>query len=289
MRVCTPWDHPRVCGGAARFCSAASACRGPSPRVRGSPAPARRRLAPAGTIPACAGEPSTMGARRRSGRDHPRVCGGAYARRVPTYMAEGPSPRVRGSRRSRLGIGAGRGTIPACAGEPYRRQTNPLAIGDHPRVCGGAAITSAWLMTFRGPSPRVRGSLGLVAKVRQAEGTIPACAGEPCPLRISRGARRDHPRVCGGAEAGVTLIRDGRGPSPRVRGSLGGGLKRGVDVGTIPACAGEPRCRRPSARAAGDHPRVCGGARRQADCARLVAGPSPRVRGSLTTRRAIRP
>ena len=94
-----------------------------------------------------------------------------------------------------------------------------------------------------------------------------------------RALRGVHPRVCGGAKPIVIPGRVNTGPSPRVRGSRqlrrrgsalrgsiprvcgGAGRYQSVpDLGSIPACAGEPgledayRCH-PRV-----HPRVCGGA-----------------------------
>ena len=71
------------------------------------------------------------------------------------------------------------GSIPACAGEPlpWRRETGSLRV--YPRVCGGTTDRAAFLWVVVGLSPRVRGNLGLHTQPDPANGSIPACAGEP--------------------------------------------------------------------------------------------------------------
>ena len=110
--------YPRVCGGAtAQFLSSASRV-GLSPRVRGSHRQRAVMLHREGSIPACAGEPSGAGSRRRHRRVYPRVCGGAAFTSLGSVDIAGLSPRVRGSRRGRGGSLDQFGSIPACAGEP---------------------------------------------------------------------------------------------------------------------------------------------------------------------------
>ena len=112
--------HPRVCGEAARLVDQVSGGTGPSPRVRGSPRARRRRAPRGGSIPACAGKPRRASTGLPVYRVHPRVCGEATNRQEVVMFRKGPSPRVRGSRaRLRLGSASG-GSIPACAGKPYR-------------------------------------------------------------------------------------------------------------------------------------------------------------------------
>ena len=69
------------------------------------------------------------------------------------------------------------------------------------------------------------------------------------------------------------------GPSPRVRGILPEAGRRAARAGSIPAGAGNPRRKRPSACASRVHPRGCGESVADRRKAALTAGPSPRVRG----------
>ena len=130
--------YPRVCGGAVSSPVTSLWKPGLSPRVRGSHVVVgvfdlRQR-----SIPACAGEPSPRSGLRRCPRVYPRVCGGAVST-PPLQTADwGLSPRVRGSRGGQPRDGQRCGSIPACAGEPWRATSGWSAMRVYPRVCGGA-------------------------------------------------------------------------------------------------------------------------------------------------------
>ena len=191
--------YPRVCGGTT-FPNMIALCNsGLSPRVRGNLEQAlfvgKRR----GSIPACAGEPPwPCGWRRRPGV-YPRVCGGTMMNSDPAAAHKGLSPRVRGNRRKAARhIGPDR-SIPACAGEPltrapsrFPRRVYPRVCGEpfsshkwkcrkqvYPRVCGGTDMEHISIMSSEGLSPRVRGNHDGTVHIELAEGSIPACAGEP--------------------------------------------------------------------------------------------------------------
>ena len=176
---CGSWVHPRVCGEASLDDVGLRAAMGPSPRVRGSLRPgARDRLAD-GSIPACAGKPSSRMARSVRSWVHPRVCGEACRARIILHHDHGPSPRVRGSQ----GAGDGRrrrdGSIPACAGKPSSLTLPGPPPWVHPRVCGEAAPASVFCRVRKGPSPRVRGSRRRRSSPGSYLRSIPACAGKP--------------------------------------------------------------------------------------------------------------
>ena len=111
--------YPRVCGGTFGKPAGKGLVKGLSPRVRGNPLLVMIKPVPRRSIPACAGEPSGLYARRLLYRVYPRVCGGTCHRPGNGPYAAGLSPRVRGNRSSRsAGYDTG-GCIPACAGEPH--------------------------------------------------------------------------------------------------------------------------------------------------------------------------
>ena len=94
----------------------------------------------------------------------------------------------------------------------------------------------------------------------------------------------DYPRVCGGT-AMLWLIAIGLwGLSPRVRGNRGGHPVTGGAGGTIPACAGEPRCQSCKSMSGQDYPRVCGGTDWLMTPDLVNQGLSPRVRGNHVRR-----
>ena len=150
--------------------------------------------------------------RSRGGRVYPRVCGGTSRRSIgmtSEIMSPGLSPRVRGN--------------PSLFAMML---TNRLQV--YPRVCGGTAIldTAIGPNWSSGLSPRVRGNhcqgihavraeimpvyprvcggthvLPTWTPSTPANGSIPACAGEPAmPVQVV--SRHNdvmvYPRVCGG-------------------------------------------------------------------------------------------
>ena len=251
-----------MCGGALGKQWDGGDVAGLSPRVRGSRTCLGRRWRPSGIIPACAGEPSATSVCPAITWDYPRVCGGARHFARKNHLAEGLSPRVRGSHVAVGGRCAREGIIPACAGEPTARRRQVTRRRDYPRVCGGASIHSGPVGSARGLSPRVRGSPDLVEVGHHRGGIIPACAGEPRSRTASTDAPTDYPRVCGGALERRDACGDVDGLSPRVRGSRREAQHDQGSQGIIPACAGEPTFGHACPRDPWDYPRVCGGARR---------------------------
>ena len=171
----------------------------------------------------------------------------------------GLSPRVRGNRHLGTRTLASIGSIPACAGEPHppirQRPLSPV----YPRVCGGTGVQLRRKAIRDGLSPRVRGNRPLAGRPRENGGSIPACAGEPSTVHTPRLSRSVYPRVCGGTKPNAPYTGVECGLSPRVRGNPITRPESRFRIGSIPACAGEPR------RLAGlrlhvkVYPRVCGG------------------------------
>ena len=278
---------------------------GLSPRVWGNPATHAAPPPPAGSIPACAGEPPPRCAVAAPSRVYPRVCGGTTSRSCSG------SPY--------------RGSIPACAGEPWRCARRWRAARVYPRVCGGTAIVARKTVKPPGLSLRVRGNPPVLLLGPRPLGSIPACAGEPTPPtagtprptvyprvcggtgRISsdetcnrglsprvRGNHKQellglavpgvYPRVCGGTLAVRAAVEGRAGLSPRVRGNRDRGPQDGKAPGSIPACAGEPAGPAPRPTPARVYPRVCGGTQTGMGEAVVEEGLSPRVRGNRDRR-----
>ncbi|CAI8736319.1 protein of unknown function [Methylococcus capsulatus] len=214
------------------------------------------------------------------------MCGGAINSAATCGTIAGLSPRVRGSLVDPSLVGAWKRSIPACAGEPMAGFLRFSLLWVYPRVCGGALTSTPHVVWSRGLSPRVRGSRGFGHADKVLKGSIPACAGEPA-LRLRRGYRRwVYPRVCGGACAFCLHMSDSWGLSPRVRGSHLGAARDRAQLGSIPACAGEPVQLRCSSSQQAVYPRVCGGAVAWRNQAIGDEGLSPRVRGSLIMAKA---
>ena len=190
--------YPRVCGGTWLDSFTPTAPRGLSPRVRGNPLRPAVRLPAPGSIPACAGEPAASSPTPCSSRVYPRVCGGTTRAAAAADPSSGLSPRVRGNPDDRGPDPIGRGSIPACAGEPIPPSSRPCSRGVYPRVCGGTTDTRRRGVQVQGLSPRVRGNPSQSRNTLSGFRSIPACAGEPRPCRRRAPGRRVYPRVCGG-------------------------------------------------------------------------------------------
>ena len=176
--------------------------------------------------------------------------------------------------------GAWERSIPACAGEPTCKIFIAPPHKVYPRVCGGTPPRPGIDLCAKGLSPRVRGNQAEDHPYANRLGSIPACAGEPIPAPPLMAGRRVYPRVCGGTMRRNCWRWPVRGLSPRVRGNRAGRRIPAGRSGSIPACAGEPRCRRHSPRDCQVYPRVCGGTRSEHGVVNPNQGLSPRVRGN---------
>ena len=206
-------------------------------------------------IPACAGNAAEVAALPRFIPACAGNAGGA--------MADGSSPRVRGTRELRGATGSKR-FIPACA--------------------GNARLQISLDGPDRGSSPRVRGTPDLHQGARRF---IPACAGN-AGQRIPV-CRPVHPRVCGERVPADAPLVPHSGSSPRVRGTRRPHTPRSRCCRFIPACAGNAERRSGVPRKSPVHPRVCGERPSFGIFTELVAGSSPRVRGTRAQASFARP
>ncbi len=215
--------------------------QGLSPRVRGNRRSGAGMVVCAGSIPACAREPHFPTSGRRSRTVYPRVCGGTIAVQVGDCADHGLSPRVRGNQLAGSVVVVHVRSIPACAGEPLIRVSQPIIDEVYPRVCGGTRCHQRGLTADKGLSPRVRGNLDRRQLAVAQLGSIPACAGEPDDVECEKQPAGVYPRVCGGTRGGEAVQVSDEGLSPRVRGNPWQTRSRPQRHGSIPACAGEPR------------------------------------------------
>ena len=235
------WVYPRVCGGTDAPPLQQQAGPGLSPRVRGNRMGVGRTQTWRRSIPACAGEPLCSPATPSRIRVYPRVCGGTAAAST-SARNWGVYPRVCGGTADDPDrVYAYQGLSRVCGGTCLSGRNCPGVGGLSPRVRGNQVEGgSDDADTVAGLSPRVRGNLHRVAVELIAEGSIPACAGEPPCAQRPCGPHTVYPRVCGGTgEPGETPGCDD-GLSPRVRGNR---WRTGFLTGrsrSIPACAGEP-------------------------------------------------
>ena len=173
--------YPRVCGGTETVGNKPEWKKGLSPRVRGNRLQQPQRYHLGGSIPACAGEPLELDSVQVVMGVYPRVCGGTGNARSRRPAHRGLSPRVRGNPKTTPCPTPAARSIPACAGEPLRHTPHPSFRQVYPRVCGGTTFSCPTVLPRLGLSPRVRGNPLDVDLHALPPGSIPACAGEPCP------------------------------------------------------------------------------------------------------------
>ena len=152
--------YPRVCGGTSPSICLYPLLMGLSPRVRGNPGLLSVSAQPAGSIPACAGEPSGQTVMTDGKEVYPRVCGGTLKRGQEDYSLGGLSPRVRGNPVCASASAFSERSIPACAGEPLPPACPSRRTTVYPRVCGGTRHSRICSFVRMGLSPRVRGNHG---------------------------------------------------------------------------------------------------------------------------------
>ena len=170
--------------------------------------------------------------------------------------------------------------IPACAGNSYQSGRYPARKTVHPRVCGEQLLRRHPNYDDIGSSPRVRGTAETPLATDIQHRFIPACAGNRSPWRYWRRTVAVHPRVCGEQESNSSRPALIYGSSPRVRGTGNRGDDRGRILRFIPACAGNSPsgCMRVPQHTV--HPRVCGEQLCEEPWYSILAGSSPRVRGT---------
>ena len=233
---------------------------GSSPRLRGTERRRRIKKRLMRIIPAFAGNSCQEQQERRTGSDHPRVCGEQGAGEVHVEKPVRIIPAFAGNSK---------------AGKPTRR---PAA--DHPRVCGEQCGDGGPRNPSRGSSPRLRGTDEAADAGDAGHRIIPAFAGNSDVPRPMLFHWPDHPRVCGEQLGRKLVVQPEHGSSPRLRGTEGR-RKWGSSIWRIiPAFAGNSSTMRRNRTASTDHPRVCGEQVNDHFGIGLVGGSSPRLRGT---------
>ena len=231
-------NHPRVCGEHQMYGSLVGWDSGSSPRMRGTLIGCAGRIPSHGIIPAYAGNTQVVSKARCNVRDHPRVCGEHLRVSRIVFRELGSSPRMRGTPSGVVGFVYKAGIIPAYAGNTFSRFLGMPDGWDHPRVCGEHRLFSIRFLSYRGSSPRMRGTLYEVAADFLGSGIIPAYAGNTKDYREHTPHVRDHPRVCGEHMASQLKFALCSGSSPRMRGTHCQHFNQLHILGIIPAYAG---------------------------------------------------
>ena len=272
--------HPRVRGERATASALSVRLAGSSPRARGT------LLRDDGTlwlnrfIPACAGNAPRNQSASGDGAVHPRVRGERFGAPFFGLPLTGSSPRARGTRQHVIESGSPSRFIPACAGNATARRRPHRPSTVHPRVRGERIVTVETVDPIGGSSPRARGTHLVTCRHRLLPRFIPACAGNASRPEIMRVGGSVHPRVRGERLAPLAALGMLVGSSPRARGTHRAPSADRHGRRFIPACAGNAPIRIFPIMARSVHPRVRGERTRSTDARSIVAGSSPRARGT---------
>ena len=171
---------------------------GLSPRVRGNPIVSRSLCGRRRSIPARAGEPSSLSFTASKNEVYPRACGGTHPQPPAPARLGGLSPRVRGNPRPQIHQHRPARSIPARAGEPASQYLTFTRHRVYPRACGGTWALIPYSPRCWGLFPRVRGNPPAASGTVIGMRSIPARAGEPRLREICRWYLRVYPRACGG-------------------------------------------------------------------------------------------
>ena len=171
--------------------------------------------------------------------------------------------------------------IPACAGNSSSRWPSRCCSSVHPRVCGELPKAAQHFARRNRFIPACAGNSRSASNSdRGIHGSSPRVRGTPpVPFRQGR-ALRFIPACAGNSEAVGMPRSDGGGSSPRVRGTQQERERRNPFDRFIPACAGNSVAWTPGRSLAAVHPRVCGELPVPHAFPAVVAGSSPRVRGT---------
>ena len=272
--------HPRGCGEQSSEDCRSRSEGGSSPRVRGTAYVSRCGRDDPRFIPAGAGNSWPAPSWNSAPSVHPRGCGEQPVRGARNNDDHGSSPRVRGTEVSPPGRIVPDRFIPAGAGNSLHQSYGCTGGTVHPRGCGEQMTGLTGDQMLCGSSPRVRGTAGQSAKRKAIGRFIPAGAGNRCRPAPATVAPAVHPRGCGEQSRPVRQVVIDRGSSPRVRGTDAIGMALAMESRFIPAGAGN-RMFQDAVGAPGPvHPRGCGEQKDRNKVKLLLAGSSPRVRGT---------
>ena len=170
--------------------------------------------------------------------------------------------------------------IPACAGNTSPGCPGAGVAAVHPRVRGEHACfaNSNWHRV--GSSPRARGTHSHAIDTSLDGRFIPACAGNTSSTAATSSFSSVHPRVRGEHGIIITIGICRNGSSPRARGTHRIPVSVSHRGRFIPACAGNTRMAKRTARKYAVHPRVRGEHFAPVVVTDAPTGSSPRARGT---------
>jgi len=277
--VCTS-VHPRASGEHDQVADLLTPEHGSSPRERGTPLPCWMQLPCERFIPARAGNTAFQERCRHLSAVHPRASGEHLNPSAMRWIANGSSPRERGTPHMVKRGGVGDRFIPARAGNTPSSQSLSPPWSVHPRASGEHS-SPAWPPPFwTGSSPRERGTHNSRCGPVPHNRFIPARAGNTVRARIDIADGPVHPRASGEHRCRVERGDAWRGSSPRERGTHRGARQPVGANRFIPARAGNTSRSTTKAARLPVHPRASGEHLQDMAISIGEAGSSPRERGT---------
>ena len=197
-----------------------------------------------------------------------------------TRKRKGSSPRMRGTRVDCADRSTPVGLIPTYAGNTCLIKLSSGRGWAHPHVCGEHRRLARPVSASAGSSPRMRGTLLIVAAQKYGIGLIPTYAGNTCRRRGRERRSRAHPHVCGEHQSPGGRTLSNGGSSPRMRGTQNTERYAPIHGGLIPTYAGNTSNVPCAVRRGRAHPHVCGEHRQRYFYPASIGGSSPRMRGT---------
>ena len=257
-RPCWRWVYPRTGGETVFGGSASGFAAGLSPHGRGNRPPHHPARSRAGSIPARAGKPTPMAITNTEKGVYPRTGGETCSALRLGHTTPGLSPHGRGNHGLGLFVVHCFGSIPARAGKPPAPRSQSSATWVYPRTGGETAFAEAADAPSLGLSPHGRGNLLILCRHGLTLGSIPARAGKPIFKTGPASIARVYPRTGGETGHFYFSSRSHAGLSPHGRGNPCDPSLAHRLLGSIPARAGKPQCRKRPRKPARVYPRTGG-------------------------------
>ena len=192
------WVYPRMGGGIRPSSPVSISASGLSPHGRGNLPLEHFACLSSRSIPAWAGESSTVITGPKPNRVYPRMGGGITGVIDRNVTQLGLSPHGRGNPSRRTLSGRWSGSIPAWAGES--QTCNPrTGLGPvYPRMGGGICALASAISNAAGLSPHGRGNPACKSPRSPYRRSIPAWAGESSKKASLTTPEKVYPRMGGG-------------------------------------------------------------------------------------------
>ena len=194
---CNTTVHPRASGERPENATAASKLDGSSPRERGTLGFSEALGSGGRFIPARAGNAQRSSFSHDDGAVHPRASGERGVPSSSIHLADGSSPRERGTPSVRYADDASGRFIPARAGNALSRHASHSSVPVHPRASGERMGNWSSGASYFGSSPRERGTLGAAQASTTGSRFIPARAGNAYDYPRLGLVSAVHPRASG--------------------------------------------------------------------------------------------